>query len=140
MLNQISKEYYDRKNCDESIDRNVFMTSVRQVFEEICDTEIQMNMEIFSLRKRIKTLIQTLKETNKYARKDIRKKILNEKNELKRQLIKANVPRLKGFIDVLSSKEYEGVHMESVEQIEPLKLKLRSLIQQKVALEQVVAL
>ncbi len=140
VLNQVSQEFYDRKNCDESIDKNVFMTSVKQVFEEICDSELEQNMAIFSQRKRIKGLIQTLKETNRYSRKDIRKKILNEKNELKQLLIKANIPRLKTFIDIISLKEYEGIHTESIQELNTLKQKLKSLIQQKVAIEQVVVL
>tara|TARA_Y100000591_G_C21817475_1_gene691574 strand:- start:79 stop:1947 length:1869 start_codon:yes stop_codon:yes gene_type:complete len=140
VLNQISKEFYEKKNCDESIDRNVFMASVKQVFEEICDTELEKNMAIFAHRQRVKGLIQTLKETNKFSRKDIRKKIIAEKNELKQLLIETNIPRLKQFVNILSKGAYEGIHQASIEKIDPLKQKLRTLIQQKVALEQVVVL
>ena len=140
VLNQISKEFYENKNCDESIDRNVFMASVKQVFEEICDTELEKNMAIFAHRQRVKGLIQTLKETNKFSRKDIRKKIIGEKNDLKQLLIETNIPRLKHFVNILSKGSYEGVHQSSVDKVIPLKQKLRTLIQQKVALEQVVVL
>ena len=108
VLNQISKEFYENKNCDESIDRNVFMASVKQVFEEICDTELEKNMVIFAHRQRVKGLIQTLKETNKFSRKDIRKKIIGEKNDLKQLLIETNIPRLKHFVNILSKGSYEG--------------------------------
>jgi len=140
ILNQISTEFYDRKNCDEAIDRQVFMASVKQVFEEICDSELEKNMAIFTLRQRIKALLQTLKETNKFSRKDIRKKIILEKNELKELLIETNIPRLKEFIHVLSKRSYVAIHDASIEKLSPLKKKLRTLIQQKVALEQVVVL
>lgn len=140
IMNQVSTEFYDRKNTDEAIDRNVFMASVRQVFEEICDTELEKNMAIFTHRQRIKVLVQTLKETNKYSRKDIRKKIIAEKNELKELLIDTNIPRLKEFIHVLSKSTYETIHHDSVYQLDGLKKKLKTLIQQKVALEQVVVL
>ena len=52
VLNQISTEFYDRKHCEETIDRNVFMASVKQIFEEICDTELEKNMAIFTLRQK----------------------------------------------------------------------------------------
>ncbi len=140
VLNQVSQEFYDNKNCDETIDKNVFMSSVKQVFEEICDSELEKNMDIFSQRQKIKELMITLKETNKFSRKDIRKKIIMEKNDLKQLMIKTNIPRLKQFISILSDGGYETIHIESIAKVEKLKGKLRSLIQQQVALEQVVVL
>ena len=140
VLNNISNEFYEKKNCDETIDRNVFMASVKQVFEEICDVELEKNMDIFSQRQKIKELLFTLKETNKFSRKDIRRKIILEKNELKQLLIKTNIPRLKQFISTLTEGGYEAIHIDSMKKVEKLKGKLRSLIQQQVALEQVVVL
>ena len=84
--------------------------------------------------------MQTLKETNKYSRKDVRKKIVAEKNELKQMLIEINIPRLKKFINIMTDGGYENIHVESLEKVEKMKGRLRTLIQQQVALEQVVVL
>jgi hypothetical protein len=140
VLNQVSSEFYHRKQCDERIERHVFTGAVQQIFEEICDTELEKNMIIFNLRQRIKELFLMLNQTSHYSRKEIRKKIIDEKNELKEHLIDANIPRLRHFINTLSKQTYAGIHDQSTRQLESLKKKLRSLIQQKVAMEQVVIL
>ena len=140
VLNQISAEFYDRKNTDESIDKHVFMNAVKAVFDEICDVEMEKNIQIFELRNQIKSLFKTLRQTNPMARKTVRKKLINQRKELKLKLIEINAPRLKLFVDTLSESTYENIHLESLEKVEDLKEKLRRLVQQKLAMEQMQVL
>ena len=57
VLNQISKEFYERKNTDEAIDKSVFMSAVKNVFEDICEHELEKNQEVFEIRLKIKGLL-----------------------------------------------------------------------------------
>ena len=137
VLNQISKEFYERKNTDEAIDKAVFMSAVKDVFEDICDYELEKNQDVFEVRLKIKGLLKSFKQTNPLARKTIRKKLALERKELKKRLIAVNAPRLKGFIDTLSNDVYANIHTESVDQMAELKDKLRAMVQEKLAMEQV---
>ncbi|MEK9728272.1 MAG: hypothetical protein VW397_09240, partial [Candidatus Margulisiibacteriota bacterium] len=137
VLNKISAEFYERKNTDEAIDRSVFMNTVRSVFDDICDTEMEKNRQIFEHRKQIKALLKTLKRTNPLARKTIRKKLNEERKSLKLKFIQVNAPRLKRFIDTLSDDKYTNIHLNSIEKIGDLQIKLKSLVQQKLAIEEV---
>ena len=55
-------------------------------------------------------------------------------------MIEINAPRLKLFVDTLSESTYENIHLESLEKVEDLKEKLRRLVQQKLAMEQMQVL
>ncbi len=137
VLNKISAEFYDRKNTDEAIDKGVFMNTVKSVFDEICDHEMEKNLQIFELRQQIKGLLKTLKRTNPLARKTIRKKLNEERKKLKLKFIQINAPRLKSFIDTLSNNTYASIHLSSIEKVDELQVKLKTLVQQKLAIEQV---
>ena len=137
MLNKISTEFYERKNSDESIEKSVFMGAVRNIFDEMCDEEVEKNRQIFEIRKTITSLFKTLRQTNPLARKTVKKQLMLERKNLKLKLIEINAPRLKKFIDILSQDTYETIHYESLDKIDDLKNKLNHLVQEKLAMEQI---
>ena len=137
MLNKISTEFYERKNSDESIEKRVFMGAVRNIFDEMCDEEVEKNRQIFEIRKTINSLFKTLRQTNPLARKTVKKQLMLERKNLKLKLIEINAPRLKKYIDILSQDTYETIHYESLDKIDDLKNKLNHLVQEKLAMEQI---
>ena len=137
VLNKISTEFYERRNSDESIQKSVFMGTVKNIFDEMCDEEIEKNHQVFEIRKTINSLFRTLKQTNPLARKTVKKKLMIERKSLKKKLIEVNTPRLKQYIDVLSQGTYEEIHYESFNKIDDLRVRLNHLVQEKLAMEQI---
>jgi hypothetical protein len=137
VLNKISTEFYERRNSDESIQKSVFMGTVKNIFDEMCDEEIEKNHQVFEIRKNINSLFRTLKQTNPLARKTVKKKLMIERKSLKKKLIEVNTPRLKQYIDVLSQGTYEEIHYESFNKIDDLRVRLNHLVQEKLAMEQI---
>ena len=105
VMNQISKEFYERKNTDEAIDKSVFMSAVKNVFEDICEQELERNQTIFETRLKIKGLLKSFKKPIRWLEKAFVKSWLFSEKDLK-TFNHINAPRLKRFIDTLSNNVY----------------------------------
>ena len=45
------------------------MSAVKNVFEDICEHELEKNQEVFEIRLKIKGLLKSFRQTNPLARK-----------------------------------------------------------------------
>jgi hypothetical protein len=133
LLLQVPKEFYERKRSDKNIDQAVFYTVVQQVFDTLSDTELAKNQSIVNQRHLVRSLIHKIGRTNSAARSELRKKVIKERNRLKKMMISVNMPRVRQFVDTLSKPEFQGVHDVS-DKIVDLKHQLGVMVQHQIVL------